>query len=196
MTVDCASLAAFDLDGTLIRRHSLIRFAARLSGFGGLVRAGVVGLGAAGLPPDRERFKQSALGAVLAGRDIEDVRDQGRRFAADLYRQGLHGSTIEILDIHRVGGSRTVMVTAALDVYAEPLAALLGFDAVLAARVDHVDGRCTGTLTDEGLTGDRKVARLEQWLGGCAGHTRVYAYGDSKDDEPLLAYARATRSGA
>ena len=31
------------------------------------------------------------------------------------------------------------------------------------------------------------------WLGGSAGHTRVYAYGDSKDDEPLLAYARSTR---
>ena len=194
MHTRCLPVAAFDLDGTLIRHHSLIRFAHRLGGLGGLVRGGYAGSVAVVEGKDRGQIKEAALRPILAGRAYDDVCEQGRAFARELAQAGLTGPTVEVFATHRSSRTRTVMVTAALDVYASPLGELLGFDAVLATQVDHTDRTCTGTLTDAGLTGQRKVDRLQQWLGPCADHTRLYAYGDSSDDEALLRYARSTRT--
>jgi phosphatidylglycerophosphatase C len=89
---------------------------------------------------------------------------------------------------HLERGHGVVVVSASPSIYLEPLAERLGFDAVLATRLE-VDGsgRITGRMLGGNCRGPEKVARLEGWLAGRA--PRVYAYGNSSGDRELLARA-------
>jgi phosphoserine phosphatase len=89
-----------------------------------------------------------------------------------------------------------VLLTAALDVYAASVADRLGFDACLSARVEVEHGRCTGRVVDADLTGETKVRRLRAWLGDRAVRATVVAYGNSSDDDAVLAWAAQTQRRA
>jgi phosphoserine phosphatase len=85
-----------------------------------------------------------------------------------------------------------VLVTAALDVYATAVADHLGLDGVVSPTVEIVDGRCTGRIIDADLNGQTKVEALKAWLGDREPDAVVYAYGNSNEDDELLAYAAST----
>src|SRR5207247_1629419 len=69
-----------------------------------------------------------------------------------------------------------------------PIGRRLGFDAVLATRLE-VDGAgvLTGQLAGANCRGPEKVARLRAWRGDTL--VVAYAYGDSAGDREMLAVA-------
>ncbi|MBV8950968.1 MAG: haloacid dehalogenase-like hydrolase, partial [Actinobacteria bacterium] len=88
--------------------------------------------------------------------------------------------------------------------YLDPLAPLLGFDAVLATTPEvGPDGRFTGRLIGRNCRGIEKVNRLRAWLGPHGSEDEpecfIWAYGDSSGDAELLAMAhephRVRRAG-
>jgi HAD superfamily hydrolase (TIGR01490 family) len=187
------AVAVFDLDGTLVGRASIARFVCHLAGPAGTVRA--LGHGVLGLcvRPRRAQFKTAALRRVLHGRPLIDVRRQGRRFAHRLMRSHLSDDMVANLRRHRRAGHHLVLLTSALDVYAEPLGAELGFDAVIAARV-IADGAgvCTGQVLDPHLVGREKAAALERHLlqiGFDPATVPITAYADGRSDRPLVEWA-------
>jgi phosphatidylglycerophosphatase C len=192
------TIAAFDLDGTLTEGHSIPTFAARLAGRPGLLVAAVRGVAGSGLPPTRARYKEAVLGHVVRGRTEDEVRSVGRSFASELVGEHLIDSAADRLRAHQAMGHEIVLVSAALDVYVDALADLLGVDGVIAAGLEVVDGRCTGRMIEADLHDERKVERLRAWLGDREPTATVFSYGNSEDDEELLEYARATqlRSGS
>jgi phosphatidylglycerophosphatase C len=86
-----------------------------------------------------------------------------------------------------------VLVSAALDVYVEPVAELLGATAAISTVVEVTGDRCTGRLIDADLHDERKVERLQAWLGPREPSVTVYAYGNSEDDDEMAAYAERTQ---
>jgi phosphatidylglycerophosphatase C len=81
-----------------------------------------------------------------------------------------------------------VLVSASPELYVAPIGRRLGFDAVLATRLEvGADGRLTGRLLGANCRGAEKVARLRQWRGD--GLALAYAYGDSAGDTEMLALA-------
>jgi phosphatidylglycerophosphatase C len=81
-----------------------------------------------------------------------------------------------------------VIVSASFTSYLDPIAARLGFAAVLATELAvGDDGRLTGELVRPNVRGAEKVRRLDAWLGGRPAF--VWAYGDSSGDRELLARA-------
>lgn len=188
-------VVAFDLDGTLVGPRTLLSFIAELGGPPALACAALGGLRGAGLPPARARFKEAAVGTILRGRRIEDVRRAGERLAGAITRDRLDQGMVARVELHRQRGARLVLITGALDVYAEPIAEHLAFDHVIATEV-AVDGngRCTGRLRHADLNGERKIALLRAWLGPDADRAKVVAYGNSRDDDALLAFARRTQA--
>jgi phosphatidylglycerophosphatase C len=94
----------------------------------------------------------------------------------------------ERLDWHRAEGHELVLVSASPELYVTPIGRRLGFDEVLATRLEvDADGRLTGRLEGANCRGPEKVARLRTWRG--EGLTVAYAYGDSTGDREMLALA-------
>lgn len=197
MTTDGAPaggvVAAFDLDGTITRRDTLLPFLARLRGRRRLaVALAIHGWSlarmSAGLE-ERDAVKDRFLLGMLEGMPAELVHNIGMAYGEALAAgRGLRPAVCERVHHHRSLGHRLVLISASPEVYVEPFADRLGFDAALATRLEVGDGGLlTGRLLGPNCRGGEKVSRLEEWMAGTA--ARVIAYGDSPGDAQLLARA-------
>lgn len=197
------TVAAFDLDGTLTRRDTLMPFLFATVGPLAVTKA----LVAVSIPlaqamlldsnSQRGEMKSEFLRRVLGGREQADLRVAGQRFAHKVLATGLRDDTVERWRAHAAEGHELVIVSASLELFVHPLALLLEGAAGLGTRL-HVgpDGRVSGEIEGLNCRGPEKVRRLDEWLRatGSADPTTVeiYAYGNSSGDDDLL--ARATRS--
>ena len=92
-----------------------------------------------------------------------------------------------LLATSRAAGVRTALVTGGFTVFAEPIAASLGFDRVVANRLDIADGRIAGTVRTPIV--DRDAKRYA--LVALAAEMRLplaatLAVGDGANDLPML----------
>ena len=185
-------VAAFDFDGTLTKRDSLLPFLASVRG------TATVGLAMARLSPqlgrmalgrgDRDSTKEQLVTRLLAGFPADELHAAGIRYADHLATR-LRPDVVARLDWHRDSGHELVLISASPTVYLAPLGAQLGFTTVLATRLDiGPDGRLTGRLDGGNCRGPEKVTRLRAWLRDRT-PTEVWAYGDSAGDDELLAFA-------
>ena len=182
-------MAAFDFDGTLTPRDTLVPFLRRARGRWAIVRAAVAAGGARG----RDAFKVALVGRLFRGWPAARLDELGRAYVPTLLA-ALRAESRERLEWHRRQGHAVVIVSASLGAYLRPLADDLGIDDALAVELV---ADAAGTLTGEvvgGLNnrGPEKVARLEAWLDarfGPGADVELWAYGDSSGDAELLAIA-------
>ncbi len=189
---DREPIAAFDFDGTIARRDTLMPFLASVAGRGAFARAALarspqfakVALGRA----DRDAEKEALIGRLLIGRSAAEVSAAGAGYADQLWAaQRFRPEMLDRLAWHRAEGHRIVIVSASLDSYLVPLAPRLGVDHVISCSLGSADGLLTGTLVGGNVRGPEKVRRLREWLAGAP--AEVWAYGDSAGDDELLAFA-------
>jgi phosphatidylglycerophosphatase C len=193
------SVVAFDFDGTLSTRDNFLPYLRIVAGTRDLVRAIAAAAPALAAsrrdPSQRDVAKAILLRGTVAGRSDAYLRDIGARYARLVVAQHLAPDTMARLDAHRADGHDVVLVSASLHVYLDPIAELLGADAVLATALEvDADGRCTGEIAGANVRGLEKVHRLDAWLAGR--DVVIHAYGDSSGDDELLARAHhGTRVG-
>jgi phosphoserine phosphatase len=87
----------------------------------------------------------------------------------------------------RRGGVYTALVSGGFTVFAEPIATRLGFDRVVANRLDIADGKLAGTLTPPIVTGATKretLVSIAAELGLSLQET--VAVGDGANDLPMI----------
>ena len=185
-------VAAFDFDGTLSTRDNFLPYLRIVAGTRDLARAIAAAAPALAAsrrdPTQRDVAKAILVRGTLAGRRDAYLRDLGARYARLVVSRHLAPDTVARLEDHRAQGHEIVLVSASLHVYLDPIAELLGADAVLATALDvDADGRCTGEIAGANVRGVEKVRRLETWLGGR--DVVIHAYGDSAGDDELLARA-------
>jgi len=198
------TVVAFDFDGTLTRRDTLIPFLVRVCGRAAVLRASasVGSRFATTLSLDmntlRGGLKDQLLVRLLAGRPASELVLAGQRYAHQLLADRLRSSSYQLWEHHAAAGHELVIVSASLEVYVDPLARLLGGRAGLGSRLEVVDGLLTGHLDGPNNRGPEKVRRLDEWLRDTAADPRdagdpedveVFAYGDSSGDDELLARA-------
>jgi phosphatidylglycerophosphatase C len=182
-------VAAFDFDGTLTRRDTLLPFLRRACGHWPIVRAAIAARGARG----RDAFKVAVVGRLFRGWPAEHVERLGHAYVPTLLTE-LRAGSRERLEWHRRRGHPVVIVSASLGAYVRPLAQRLGLDGALAVElVADAEGTLTGEVVG-GLNnrGPEKVARLRAWLDARFGpgiDVELWAYGDSSGDDDLLAIA-------
>ncbi|MBI3902766.1 MAG: HAD-IB family hydrolase [Nitrosomonadales bacterium] len=187
------SVAAFDFDGTLTRRDTLLPFLRYLFGDAQVARQALLlsptlvryGLGLL----DNGSAKERVFVRCLAGMGMDELERAGERFAALVLPGLLRQEALQRLEWHKQQGHRCVAISASLELYVRPWAIKAGFDDVLATRLEmQPDDRVTGKLSGANCYGAEKVRRLEALLGSRSGYT-LYAYGDSRGDRELLSYA-------
>jgi phosphatidylglycerophosphatase C len=183
-------MAAFDFDGTLVAGDSLAPFLVRLLGrrrFGKVLARASTPMVVAYRSAGRDGAKAALLRPAVAGLDAGRVRQVGEEFGAHLARRVVPEMNRR-LHWHRQQGHRLVIVSASLADYLEPFGRRMGFETVIATRLE-VDGAgyLTGRLFGANVRGPEKAARLREVMGDSPGE--LWAYGDSAGDREMLAMA-------
>ena len=183
-------VAAFDFDGTLARRDTLVPFLRQVRGTPRVVVAVML---AALRTRERDTLKVAAIGRLFRGERADELDAMGRAYVPTLVDL-LRPEMVERVRWHQAEGHAVVIVSASLGAYLRPLADRLGLDAALAVElVTGADGRLTGEVVGQLNTrGPEKVARLRTWVAERLGPDtpfELWAYGDSSGDEELLALA-------
>ena len=185
--------AAFDFDGTLTARDTLLPFLVHVAGWRAVSRA----LAGQALPlllalagrVDRGAQKEQLFGQLLAGRLLTEVETLAETFADHTVARRLRPQAVRHLRDHLAAGDSVVIVTASPELVVAPIARRLGPVPVLGTRLEVADdGRLTGRIDGRNLRGPEKVRRLTRWLDD-GGSTLHWAYGNSTGDRELLAAA-------
>lgn len=181
-------VAAFDLDGTLAERDTLVPFLRMTVGTArvcGALGRNVPALVRAKL--DRQRrdaAKEALLVATIGGVQVSALRELGARYAAVV---ALRDSIVARLRDHQLAGHETVVVTASPTIYVDAVAARLDVTAVVATELEVVDGCVTGRFAGKNCRAEEKLRRLEAWLDGR--DVELHAYGNAPNDDAMLARA-------
>jgi phosphatidylglycerophosphatase C len=181
-------VAAFDLDGTLAERDTLVPFLRMTVGTArvcGALGRNAVRLARAKLDRDlRDVAKEHLLVATIGGMRLDDLRDLGARYAPTV---ALRGDVVAALRDHQLAGHETVVVSASPTIYVDAIAARLDIPHVVATELEVVDGCVSGRYAGKNCRADEKLRRLAAWLGDR--DVELHAYGNAPDDDAMLSRA-------
>ena len=185
-------IAAFDFDGTMTRRDTLVPFLTAIAGRGSVARAlGAESVGltlAAAGRGDRDDAKERVLTRVLSGYSYAAIEAAGRVYGAELARAAITPEARARIAWHQDEGHDVVIVSASLDVYLDEVGRTLEVAHVLCSRLEVDDaGNCTGRLRGPNCRGPEKATRLQTLIGDES--VELWAYGNSGGDDEMLAIA-------
>ena len=191
----------FDFDGTLTTCDTLLAFIRHVRGRGalawGLLLYSPLLVAMKLHLIDNGRVKERFFSHFFRGmleRDFDMLCQDFARQHTDIFRtEGL--KTIErALD----NGDEVVIVSASVDRWVRPCLEQFIAESerfvVMGTEIEIVNGRLTGRFSTLNCYGPEKLRRLKEYLGGARnekGGTKnfIIAYGDSRGDRELLAYA-------
>ena len=193
-------VAAFDFDGTLTTRDTLVPFLYRVSGPRQFATA-TAKLGIKGslrrIPiTDRDHVKELMIRELLGGRQEADLRALGQEYATEILAKRMNDAVLQRLRNHVDRGDEVLFVSASLVYYLDPIAELLDVDAVIAVEPRSADGTLDGSLTHPNVRAQQKAIRLSEWLSANdhsdgpgelhESPVELWAYGNSSGDHELL----------
>lgn len=184
------TIAAFDFDGTITYRDSLLPFLIFTNGycktFGKLLLLTPTFIRFLLKTVTRQQVKEAIISSFFKGETLESIEKKGREFAAKKLNKCIRPKARERIEWHQKMGHHCILVSASLDVYLAPWAKAAGFKNLLCSslEVSH-DLRVTGKLNGSNCWGPEKAHRLKS-LCGPKEEYLLYAYGDSRGDRELL----------
>jgi phosphatidylglycerophosphatase C len=187
-----APIVAFDFDGTLTRRDTLLPFL--IEAFGPVTVARAAARHSVTLARvatgrgDRDLAKAAFLATVLTGVAEDRIAIAAHRHTSTTIAQRLRPDTVARLRWHRTQGHHVVVVSASPEVIVRPVVTALGAHEVLATKLEIDDeGRLTGRIVGGNVRGHAKSRVLRERYGD---DLRLeWAYGDSSGDDQLLELA-------
>ncbi len=191
-------VAAFDFDGTLTKRDTLLPYLVQALGWPRFLWAlflcapWLLGFALRLVP--NHMAKQRLLKVCFKGRAVADVEKWTARWCAKSLQPSLRDGAMAQLAQHRQARHHCVLVSASPDIYLKRVALKLGFDALICTELQVNDQKLTGTLRTPNCYGEPKALRLREHLaiefGLPASQTLVlHAYGDSAGDFAMLKMA-------
>jgi len=149
-----------------------------------------------------ERYNRGEAGAIefsefylglIAPLDVAKVDALRTRWIAEVVRPRIVPGARLIVERHRDAGDRIVVSTGVFRYLAEPQAAELGIDDVIATEPERAGDRFTGRVAGVPNSREGKVERLHDWLAERGERLdtfrEIWVYADSINDLPLLSHA-------
>lgn len=192
------TVAAFDFDGTLTRRDTLVPFLARGLGWPvfaiNLLQCSPWLLAYALRLLPNHKAKARLLAATLGGRTQSEMADWTEQWFKKDFPGQLRSWTLERLQWHRARGHCCVLVSASPDIYLSTVSRELAFDGLICTEMEVQGEILTGRMRTPNCHGAQKVLRLNAWLlerfgAEAAAKATLYAYGDTSGDKPMLRMA-------
>jgi HAD superfamily hydrolase (TIGR01490 family) len=185
-------IAAFDLDGTLTRRDTLIDFLIAAVGYRklalGLLAKGPVLLGHFLGMVSGGAAKQALLAHFFKGWQVAEFDKRCRAYSSSRLPGLLKDEALSRCDWHRQQGHRLVCVTASIRNWVAPWALDYGFASVIATEMETQGEVLTGRFEGGNCNGPEKARRFLEIFPDRERYT-LFAYGDSRGDRELLALA-------
>ena len=181
-------LFAFDFDGTLTTRDTLIAFIRYACGtprflLGFLLHAPLLVLMKLRLYSNG-KAKQRLFSWFFRGMPIETFDALCQSFAST-HRHLLRPETVRLLQQALSEGSEVLVVSASIDNWVQPFFPTV---TVLGTQIEVIDGRLSGRFLTPNCYGQEKVRRILALHPDRSAY-RLTAYGDSRGDRELLAFA-------
>ena len=181
-------LFAFDFDGTLTTRDTLIAFIRYACGtprflLGFLLHAPLLVLMKLRLYSNG-KAKQRLFAWFFRGMPIETFDALCQSFALS-HRHLLRPETVRLLQQALSEGSEVLVVSASIDNWVQPFFPAV---TVLGTQIEVIDGRLSGRFLTPNCYGQEKVRRILALHPDRSAY-RLTAYGDSRGDRELLAFA-------
>ncbi len=186
------AIAAFDFDGTITTKDTLIEFIRFTKGTGRLV------LGFALFLPllvayklklyPNWRLKQQVFFFFFKGMRQVDFD----RYCEDFCQHSsyiIRHKALEAIRKHIENKDDIVIISASIENWVLPFAKRLGISSVMCTQLEvDADGHLTGRFASKNCYGEEKVQRLLQLYPHRTDY-HLTAYGDSAGDKALLAFA-------
>ncbi|CAG2087312.1 HAD family hydrolase [Xanthomonas euroxanthea] len=184
-------LALFDFDHTITTCDSYARFLRKVATPAQLATAKwqvgpwVLGyrLGMVSAAALRARVTR----IVFSDRRLDEVAAHGADFARTALPGVLRAEVMQRIDWHQAQGHEVVLVSASLDLYLQPWCAQHDLS-LICNKLEHHAGVLSGRYAD-GDCGPRKAAQIRLRYD-LSQYECVHAYGDSREDKPMLALAQ------
>jgi HAD superfamily hydrolase (TIGR01490 family) len=185
------TLALFDLDGTLTCEDTMLAYIRQRTGAwkyaGMLLVAGALdGLGKIGVVP-ADAGKKRLMRMAFAGASVSEVTKDAERFAREAMPGLMRHGALERVRWHLREGHRVIVVSASCGAWLRPWCDAEEVE-LIATELETRDGHYTGELSTPNCKGTEKVRRLNEAVD-LARYERMYAYGDTPADRPMLALA-------
>lgn len=185
-------IAAFDFDGTITRKDTLIEF---LRFAGGSARFYAVFALYSPLLVlmklklySNHKTKEKIFAHYFKGMPIAQFDDLCRRFYEQKGQSLIYADAKAQIAKHKEQGDEVVIISASIENWVRHFADALKADKLLATQVEVQEGKLTGRFLTANCYGKEKVKRL---LSIYPERERYYliAYGDSRGDRELLQFA-------
>ena len=185
-------IAAFDFDGTITRKDTLIEF---LRYAGGSTRFYAVFALYSPLLVlmklklySNQKAKEKIFAHYFKRMPIGQFDDLCRRFFEEKRRLLIYADAKTQIAKHKAQGDEVVVISASIENWVCHFAEALKADKLLATQVEVQDGKITGRFLTANCYGKEKVKRL---LSAYPERDKYYliAYGDSCGDRELLQFA-------
>lgn len=195
-------LYVFDFDGTLTTRDTLLEFIRYAKGtprfmLGFLLHAPLLVLMKLHLYPNY-KAKERVFAHFFGGMTIADFDDACQHFAHDNRSRLLRPHGQAEMERALRDGAKVLIVSASIDNWVRPFfrpqtgsLPCIGDSRVevIGTQIEVSRGIVTGRFVTPNCYGQEKVRRLEQALTAPRSHYEIIAFGDSRGDKELLAYA-------
>ena len=179
---------AFDFDGTLTTKDTLIEFiryakGSMALGLGFLRYAHLLVMMKLGLYPNY-KAKQKVFAHFFKDTTLDDFNALCKAFAASSSHL-LRPNAIEAINLAIKEGSEVVIVSASIDNWVQPFFPQVK---VVGTQIEVIDGKLTGRFLSKNCYGQEKVNRILSLYPNRQDY-HLTAYGDSRGDKEMLAFA-------
>lgn len=187
------NIHAFDFDGTLTRRDTLIEFIRYVKGnkeflIGFLKHLHLLIMMKLGIMPNW-KTKRIIFQYFFGGMTLEKFNEYCEKFAKEkaslLRKKGMAAVNKAVMD-----GDQVVIISASIENWVEPFFRFQVSNNIniIGTKIQVVDGKLTGRFLTKNCYGEEKVRRmLEQYPD--RKEYKLVAYGDSRGDHALLDFA-------
>ena len=179
---------AFDFDGTLTTKDTLIEFiryakGSMALGLGFMRYAHLLVLMKMGLYPNY-KAKQKVFAHFFKDTTLDDFNALCKAFAASSSHL-LRPNAIEAINHAIKEGSEVLIVSASIDNWVQPFFPQVK---VVGTQIEVIDGKLTGRFLSKNCYGQEKVNRILSLYPNRQDY-HLTAYGDSRGDKEMLAFA-------
>ena len=187
------TIHAFDFDGTLTRRDTLLEYIRYVKGnkeflIGFLKHLHLLIMMKLGMMPNW-KTKRIIFQYFFGGMTLEKFNEYCEKFAKEkaslLRKKGMVAVNKAVMD-----GDQVVIISASIENWVEPFFRfqVSNHINIIGTKIQVVDGKLTGRFLTKNCYGEEKVRRLLKQYPDRKEY-KLVAYGDSRGDHALLDFA-------